>query len=229
MCSMVLSKALVPLVASSSTAFTVFRRDVTLVTMTFKRKVSHWNDQEADSLADDPPAPKWEFLPHLQYKTSSNVDSTCWDTKDLRWQQVKLEHRHLQQTKSSLNKRPSDFTSHFQYLLLKKLQGFYINTIGSTVVCLSVIKANPNPETKLFKMKVVCTAANVVRVHLGGALELQHAGVVVGFARCCLGGADEVPQGFGHILHGINEDHLGDNRDNQEFQHSSRLLRWTGW
>lgn len=34
MCSMVASKALVPLVASSSTAFTVFRRDVTLVTIT---------------------------------------------------------------------------------------------------------------------------------------------------------------------------------------------------
>lgn len=55
---------------------------------------------------------------------------------------------------------------------------------------------------------MVCTEAIVVRVHLGGALELQHAGVVVGFARCCLGGADEVPQGFGDILHGINEDHL---------------------
>lgn len=32
---MVDSKALVPLVCSSSTAFTVFNRDVTLVTMTF--------------------------------------------------------------------------------------------------------------------------------------------------------------------------------------------------
>lgn len=47
-----------------------------------------------------------------------------------------------------------------------------------------------------------------MHVYLGGALELQHAGVVVGFACCCLGGADEVSQGFGHILHGINEDHL---------------------
>lgn len=34
MCSMVASRALVPLVASSSTAFTVFRSDVTLVTIT---------------------------------------------------------------------------------------------------------------------------------------------------------------------------------------------------
>lgn len=34
MCSVVASRALVPLVASSSTAFTVFSSDVTLVTMT---------------------------------------------------------------------------------------------------------------------------------------------------------------------------------------------------
>lgn len=61
-------------------------------------------------------------------------------------------------------------------------------------------------------MKVICTEAIAVRVHLGRALELQHAGVVVGFACCCLGGADEVPQGFGHILHCINEDHLGTTR-----------------
>lgn len=57
-------------------------------------------------------------------------------------------------------------------------------------------------------MKVICTERIFLRVHLGGALELQHAGVVVGFARCCLGGADEVAQSFGHILHGIDEDHL---------------------
>lgn len=54
----------------------------------------------------------------------------------------------------------------------------------------------------------ICTERIFLRVHLGGALELQHAGVVVGFARCCLGGADEVAQSFGHILHGIDEDHL---------------------
>lgn len=41
MCSMVLSKALVPFVASSSTAFTVFRRDVTLVTMTYNKNIRH--------------------------------------------------------------------------------------------------------------------------------------------------------------------------------------------
>lgn len=40
MCSMVASKALVPLVASSSTAFTVFRRDVTLVTITCSIRAS---------------------------------------------------------------------------------------------------------------------------------------------------------------------------------------------
>ncbi len=38
MCSIVASKARVPFVASSSTAFTVFSRDVTLVTITYSTK-----------------------------------------------------------------------------------------------------------------------------------------------------------------------------------------------
>lgn len=44
--------------------------------------------------------------------------------------------------------------------------------------------------------------------YLSRVLQLQHAGVIMGFACSCFGGANEVTQSFGHIFHCIDQDHL---------------------
>lgn len=47
-----------------------------------------------------------------------------------------------------------------------------------------------------------------LRGYLGRVLELEHAGVIVRLPCCCFGGADQVGQSFGYVLHCIDEDHL---------------------
>lgn len=44
--------------------------------------------------------------------------------------------------------------------------------------------------------------------YLCRALQLEHGGIIVRLAGCCLGGSDEVTQSFSHIFDCVDQDHL---------------------
>lgn len=44
---------------------------------------------------------------------------------------------------------------------------------------------------------------------LGGVLQLVDSGVIPSFASSCFGGTDQIPKCLGHVLHSIDQNHLG--------------------